>query len=73
VTGVRRVGPFPIERGTKPAEDTPPTAAKTQRALFGLGLVNIASGVGIVITNALLAQRTHSRPPLRRSLLRRSS
>jgi hypothetical protein len=66
-------GAVPIERGTKPAGDTPPTAAKTQRALAGLGLVNIASGVGIVITNALLAQRNHSRPPLRRSLFRRSS
>ena len=66
-------GAVPMERGTKPAEDTPSTAARAQRSLAGLGLVNIASGVGIVATNALLAQRGHSRPPLRRSLLRRSS
>lgn len=66
-------GAVPIERGTKPAEETPPEAAKAQRSLFGLGLTNIASGVGLVVVNALLAQRDHSRPPLRRALFRRSS
>jgi hypothetical protein len=65
-------GAVPIERGTKPATETPAEAAKAQRTLFGLGLLNIASGVGLVIVNALLGQREHSRPPLRRSLLRRS-
>ena len=65
-------GAVPMERGTKPADDTPSSAARTQRSLAGLGLLNIASGVGIVATNALLAQRGHSRPPLRRSLFRRS-
>jgi hypothetical protein len=35
-------------------------------------MLNIASGVGLVVANALLAQRNHSRPPLRRALLRRS-
>lgn len=64
---------MPIERGTKPAAETPPAAAKAQRTLAGLGLTNIASGVGLVIVNALMAQREHSRPPLRRSLFRRSS
>jgi hypothetical protein len=66
-------GAVPIERGTKPAEDTPPAAAKAQRSLAGLGITNIASGVGLVVVNALLAQRNHSRPPLRRALFRRSS
>jgi hypothetical protein len=66
-------GAVPIERGTKPAEETPPNAAKAQRSLFGLGLLNIASGVGLVVVNALLSQRGHRRPPARRALLRRSS
>jgi len=65
-------GAVPIERGTKPAEETPPAAAKAQRSLAGLGITNIASGVGLVIVNALMAQREHSRPPLRRALFRRS-
>jgi hypothetical protein len=37
-----------------------------------LRLLNIASGVGLVVVNALLAQRNHSRPPLKRALFRRS-
>jgi hypothetical protein len=65
-------GAVPIERGTKPTEDTPREAARTQRRLAGLGILNIASGVGLVVVNALLAQRDHSRPPLRRALSRRS-
>jgi hypothetical protein len=65
-------GAVPIERGTKPAVDTPPDAVRAQRSLAGLGILNIASGVGLVVVNALLAQREHSRPPLRRAFLRRS-
>jgi hypothetical protein len=66
-------GAVPIERGTKPSVDTPPAAAKAQRSLAGLGITNIASGVGLVVVNALLAQRNHSRPPQKRALFRRSS
>ena len=65
-------GAVPIERGTTPTDDTPREAARTQRSLAGLGILNIASGVGLVVVNALLAQRNHSRPPLRRALSRRS-
>jgi hypothetical protein len=65
-------GAVPIERGTVPAEDTPKSAARIQRMLGGLGTANIASGVGLVVVNAMLAQANHSRPPLRRALLRRS-
>jgi hypothetical protein len=65
-------GAVPIERGTKPTVETPPDAARAQRSLAGLGILNIASGIGLVVVNALLAQRNHSRPPLRRALLRRS-
>lgn len=65
-------GAVPIERGTVPAEDTPEPAARIQRMLGALGTANIASGVGLVVVNAMLAQANHSRPPLRRALLRRS-
>jgi hypothetical protein len=65
-------GAVPIERGTKPTVETPPDAAQAQRRLAGLGILNIASGVGLVVVNALLAQRNHSRPPLRRAVFRRS-
>lgn len=65
-------GAVPIERGTVPAEETPKRAALIQRTLGALGTANIASGVGLVVVNAMLAQANHSRPPLRRALLRRS-
>jgi len=65
-------GAVPIERGTVPAEETPRPAARIQRMLGALGTANIASGVGLVVVNAMLAQANHSRPPLRRALLRRS-
>jgi len=65
-------GAVPVERGTKPAQETPKGAARIQRSLAALGAANIASGVGLVVVNALLAQAGHSRPPLRRALLRRS-
>lgn len=66
-------GAVPVELGTKPSVETPKSAARIQRALGVLGIANIASGVGLVIVNAMLAQLGHSRPPLRRALLRRSS
>lgn len=62
-------GAVPIERGTTPAEDTPKQAARIQRALGALGVANIASGVGLVIVNALKSQNgTPQRRPLRRML-----
>jgi hypothetical protein len=63
----------PIESGTQPAPETPSKAASLQRSIGLLGTLNIASGVGLVIVNGLLAQAAHSRPPLRRALLRRST
>jgi hypothetical protein len=56
-----------------PAEETPKSAATIQRTLGVLGNLSIASGVGLVVTNALLAQTAHSRPPARRAILRRNS
>src|SRR5215210_3672005 len=66
-------GAVPVERGTKPAQETPPKAARIQRSLAGLGIANIASGIGLVVVNALMAQAEHSKTPLRRALLRRST
>jgi hypothetical protein len=66
-------GAVPIETGTKPAPETPPKAAKIQRSLDVLGTVNIASGVGLVVVNAILAQTNYSRPAKKRALTRSSS
>jgi hypothetical protein len=66
-------GAVPVERGLKPASDTPPEAARAQKSLRVFGSLSILSGVGLVIVNALMAQLAHSRPPLRRGLLRRSA
>lgn len=66
-------GAVAVESGTRPAPETPKSAASIQRTIGALGTANIAAGVGIVISNALLAQAAHSRPPLRRALLRRSA
>ncbi len=65
-------GAVPIESGVEPAEETPKTAATIQRSLGVLGNVSILSGVGLVVTNAILAQTNHSRPPARRGILRRN-
>lgn len=65
-------GAVPIDSGTSPAEETPKKAATIQRTLGVLGNLSILSGVGVVVSNALLAQAGHSRPPARRALLRRS-
>jgi hypothetical protein len=66
-------GAVPIETGTKPAADTPVTAAKIQRSLGTLGNLNILTGVALVAVNAVLAQTNHSRPATRRALTRSSS
>jgi hypothetical protein len=65
-------GAVPMDSGTTPAQETPKTAATIQRTLGVLGNLSILSGVGVVVTNALLAQAGHSRPPVRRALLRRT-
>ncbi len=65
-------GAVPVESGVEPAEETPKKAATIQRTLGVLGNLSIVSGVGLVVTNAILAQTNHSRPPARRGILRRS-
>jgi len=65
-------GAVPIEDGTTPAAETPPPAAKIQRSLGVLGNVNIVTGLALAGVNAMLAQQSYSRPPLKRGLLRRA-
>jgi hypothetical protein len=65
-------GAVPVETGTVPAPETPPTAARIQRSLGVLGNANIVAGVALVAVNGVLAQTDHSRPPLRRALFRRN-
>ena len=65
-------GAVPIEDGTTPAPETPAPAAKVQRSLGVLGNVNIVTGLALAAVNAVLAQQSYSRPPLRRGLLRRA-
>ncbi len=66
-------GAVPVETGTQPALQTPPSAAGVQRALGVLGTLNIAAGVALVAVNAVLAQENYSRPTARRALTRRSN
>ncbi len=63
-------GAVPVETGTVPAPETPPTAARIQRSLGVLGNVNIASGIALVAVNAVLSQTNHSHPAKRRALTR---
>jgi hypothetical protein len=65
-------GAVPIESGTRPAADTPAEAVSLQRSIGVLANLDIALGYALVAVNGLLAQEAHSRPPLRRGLLRRS-
>ena len=65
-------GAVPIEDGTTPAAETPLPAAKIQRSLGVLGNVNIVTGLALAGVNAMLAQQSYSRPPLKRGLLRRA-
>ena len=63
-------GAVPVETGTTPAPETPPQAARIQRSLGLLGNLNIATGIALVAVNAILAQQSYSRPPLRRAMFR---
>jgi hypothetical protein len=63
-------GAVPVETGTEPAPETPPAAARIQKSLGVLGTLNIVSGTALVAVNGVLAQTDHSRPPLRRAMLR---
>jgi hypothetical protein len=65
-------GAVPVETGTKPAPETPAAASRIQRSIGVLGTLNIVSGAALVAVNGVLAQMDHSRPPLRRALLRRN-
>jgi hypothetical protein len=66
-------GAVPVETGTEPAPETPATAARIQKSIGMLSTLNIVSGTALVAVNGVLAQTDHSRPPLRRALLRSSN
>ena len=65
-------GAVPVEDPTTPAADTPSTAASILRRLGVVTSINIASGIGVIAITAAMAQLEHSRPPVKRALLRRS-
>lgn len=64
-------GAVPLADGSHPAPETPPRAARLKRALNALGSADAALQLALVATNGVLAQRNHSRPPLKRSLIHR--
>jgi uncharacterized membrane protein len=66
-------GAVPVDTGTEPAQTTPPQAARIQRSLALLGVLNVASGVGLVAATGLYWRSAASRPPLSRALRRRAS
>jgi hypothetical protein len=74
VQGIRfaRQGATPLLDGDTPAPTAPERAARIKRTLNTLGLVSIASELGLVAVNAALNQEGFRRPPLRRRLLGRS-
>jgi hypothetical protein len=65
-------GAVPMETGTKPAPETPPKAARLQRAIGVLGTLNIGTGVLLVAANAVFRRGAFSRPATRRALTRSS-
>lgn len=65
-------GAVPVETGAKPAPETPPTARRLQMAINVLGYVNLAAGVGLVVSTGLFWRSAVSHPPRRRALRRRA-
>jgi hypothetical protein len=65
-------GAVPVETGTVPAPETPPRAARIQRALGVLGTANIAVGVGLAAVQAVSDRQAYSRANVGRSALGRS-
>jgi hypothetical protein len=65
-------GAVPVQTGTRPAPETPPQAASIQRSLRVLGLLNVASGVGLVAAAGLYWRSAASRPPMSRAVRRRA-
>ena len=63
-------GAVPVQSGTVPDGDTPPTAAGIQRSLGWLGNLNVLTGVALVAVNGVLAQINYSHPPTTRALRR---
>jgi hypothetical protein len=66
-------GAVSVDTGTWPARDTPAQAARIQRSLDVLGLVNMTSGIGLVSASGLYWRSAASRPPASRAMRRRAS
>ena len=62
-------GAVPVETGTRPAPETPESAARLQRVIGIMSTLNIISGVALVSVNAVLAQINYSHPSGRRALV----
>ena len=61
-------GAVPVETGTVPAPETPPRAARIQRAIGVLGTANIGVGVALLATQAVSDRRAYARPSVRRAV-----
>jgi len=61
-------GAVPVETGTVPAPETPPRAARIQRALGVLGTVNIGIGVALTAVQAVSDRQAYTRANVRRSI-----
>ncbi len=59
-------GAVAVETGTKPAPETPKTAARLQRVIDLASVINISSGVALVSVNGVMAQINYSHPAPRR-------
>jgi hypothetical protein len=61
-------GAVPVETGVLPAADTPPRAARIQRAIGFLGTANIGIGVALVAVQAVSDRQAYDRANVRRSI-----
>jgi hypothetical protein len=65
-------GAVPVQTGTQPAANTPSQAARIQRSVDLLDLLNMRSGIGLVSATGLYWRSAASRPPVSRALRRRA-
>ena len=61
---------MPVGTGAKPAADTPVAAARIQKSINALGLVNLLSGIGLVTSTGSFWRSALSHPPEHRPLRR---
>ncbi len=61
-------GAVPVETGTVPAPETPPRAARIQRAIGVLGTANIGIGIALTAVQAVSDRQAYDRANVRRSI-----